>query len=600
MALSLNSVPGSELKIPTAKVTMKKDAKLKYHFKHYIICAKCKFLTEDGFCPQCEFKTKKGKNNYFVYIPLKQQIEYFFRKYAKLIAEFLTFNNSEEVSDFYNCDVYKKTKEKINENILPFTLNIDGGKIFNSSKGSLWPMQLTQLYLPPQIRYLPENVIVIGLYCALDKPNLGAIIKPFAEEMSNLSNGINVYYDKNVLQCLPLIMFCACDLQALSPLQNIISIAGYNGCPVCEHPGESIKNGNTNKKYVRYLAQSEPAPIRTHSDCIEICHQIYSGIMPENTKGLKGISPMVGFKHFDLVNGFTTDWMHGSLLGVMKQLMDIWMGKRKLYYSDDEKKKYIFKPLSIKHCKLLNDRLMALKPYNRLNYKPRSIIDHRAFFSANEYRNMLFYYLKFALKNILPQELIQHFELFSAATYTLSKSRITREEIRNAGEMLNSFANNFEKYYGANAVTMNVHLLRHYSDTVLNSGPLWVNSLFAFESNMGKLKRLKKSCVDVVETIAFNYCLADRKIDNFVTETKPQFEILHARARSLSIQFYNALIDAAIEPNEERNFVIGSEMKKNRIIYKCKGSNTIINISHKSKTQYDRLATSINIWGNLI
>lgn len=237
--------------------------------------------------------------------------------------------------------------------------------------------------------------------------------------------------------------------------------------------------------------------MRTHVDCVEIYHQIYKGMIPENAKGLKGISSMIGFKHFDLVNGFTTDWMNGSLLGVMKQLMDIWMGTQKLHYSNDEKEKYIFKPLSAKQRELLNNRLMALRPYHRINYKPRSIIDHRAFFSANEYRNMLFYYLKFALKDILPTNLIKHFESFSAAIYILSKSEINREDIGITGEMLDNFATDFQKFYATNAVTMNVHLLRHYSTGVLNSGPLWVNSLFAFESNMGKLKRLKKSCVDV-------------------------------------------------------------------------------------------------------
>lgn len=428
-AKTLNAVPGCKIQIPTFKISLKSEANSKFNFRRYVICVKCKCLTEDGSCSMCKFRTKKNKNNYFVYIPLKQQIEFFFRKYANIIAQFLTIEISDDICDFYSGDVYKRTQRKVSENILPFTLNIDGGKIFKSSKGSLWPMQLTQLYLPPQIRYLPENVLVVGIYCALEKPNLGAILKPLAEEMKDLFKGINVYHRENVLQCVPLIMFSACDLQARSPLQNITSVAGYYGCPCCEHPGESIRNGDTNNKYVRYLKQRESAPMRSHVECIEICHQMYSGRIPENTKGLKGVSPMVGFKYFDLIDGFITDWMHGSLLGVMKQLLDIWLGKRKLYYAEHEKINFQFKPLSNKSRVTLNNRLMSLRPYHRLNHKPRSIIDQRAFFSANEYRNMLFYYLKFALKHILPKELINHFESFSAATFMLSKSRITKEEM---------------------------------------------------------------------------------------------------------------------------------------------------------------------------
>lgn len=107
-------------------------------------------------------------------------------------------------------------------------------------------------------------ITTLGLYCALEKPNLGAIIKPLAEEMAILLDGINVYYDENVIQCVPLIMFCACDLQARSPLQNIVSIAGYNGCPVCEYPGESIKNNDTNKKYVHKVFSAK----RNRRQCV--------------------------------------------------------------------------------------------------------------------------------------------------------------------------------------------------------------------------------------------------------------------------------------------------------------------------------------------
>lgn len=179
------------------------------------------------------------------------------------------------------------------------------------------------------MRYLSENILVVGLYCGLEKPNLGAILEPLAEEMKHLLKGIFIYHQENVIQCVPLIMYCACDLQARSPLQNISAVAGYNGCPSCEHPGVSTFNGYTKHKYVRYLKEMNPSPMRTHRDCVEIFHKIIHCEPIENMKGIKGISPMIGFKYFEFIDGFTTDWMHGSLLGIMKQLMDIWLGKKK-------------------------------------------------------------------------------------------------------------------------------------------------------------------------------------------------------------------------------------------------------------------------------
>lgn len=55
---------------------------------------------------------------------------------------------------------------------------------------------------------------------------------------------------------------------------------------------------------------------------------------------------------------------------------------------------------------------------------------------------------------------------------------------------------------------MNIHLLRHYKESVENSGPLWSTSMFGFESNIGVLCKSAKNCpTDELEVISFNYCL---------------------------------------------------------------------------------------------
>lgn len=213
---------------------------------------------------------------------------------------------------------------------------------------------------------------------------------------------------------------------------------------------------------------------------------------------------MIGFKDFDLCDSFVIDWMHGTLLGVMRLLLDIWLGTKKLHYDDDEK--FQFKSLTIDQKFELNRRLLALKPPTRINRKPRNILE-RSYFTANEYRSHLWFYLKYALKGLLDSKLVIHFDLLSRATYMLSGTHITHSEVQIANKMLNRFSDEFEQYYGRDAVTINVHLLRHYANVVFNTGPLWCHSLFTFESNMGELKRLFCGTVDVVEQIAFNYCI---------------------------------------------------------------------------------------------
>lgn len=98
-------------------------------------------------------------------------------------------------------------------------------------------------------------------------------------------------------------MFCSCDLPARAEVQNHMHVSGYKACPCCEHPGQLVRNENTKRSYVRYLAQTEPSRMRTHKDIVEIGYNIFKGNVPHDTKGLKGISCMIAFKNFDLVNG---------------------------------------------------------------------------------------------------------------------------------------------------------------------------------------------------------------------------------------------------------------------------------------------------------
>lgn len=103
--------------------------------------------------------------------------------------------------------------------------------------------------------------------------------------------------------------------------------------------------------------------MRSHNDIVEISFQMLKIKVPNDTKGQKSIPIMISFIHFDLVNGFITDWVHGSLLGVTKLLLDIWLGTHKLCFTDEEKKDHHFCGLSTKTRLELNKRMMELKPY---------------------------------------------------------------------------------------------------------------------------------------------------------------------------------------------------------------------------------------------
>lgn len=325
-----------------------------------------------------------------------------------------------------------------------------------------------------------------------------------------------------------------------------------------------MKNPKTGRSYVRFLKLEEPAELRTHEDAINVGLDVMNGKELNDSKGLKGISCFIAFKDFDLSNGFALDYMHGVTIGVVPVLLDIWLGKKRLVYEKEEA--YRFKPMTVKQRIELNRRIVELKPITRIRHRPRSILD-RAFFTANEYRSLLWYYLRYALSGLLPRELIRHFAL-------LSEARITIAQIRRAGEMLNEFANGFQHFYGKNSVTINVHLLRHYVESVFNTGPLWSHSMYTFESNNEEMKRSFNCTVDVVEQIAFNYSI--KAASNETVSRGNQSPII-LRLKERDIENETWFVDVGLP---KQKYDIGYEMNWKKQVFKSTASSITKSIDY--------------------
>lgn len=569
---SINSVPGAQFQIPTEKNKMKKQANLKYSYEYHIFCDKCKSLVKNNAeCPICASPVKKKKNNYFVYINIHQQILNTLDKHLGSILNHVSKQReSGQISDSFDGDVYKEVNSKLGEEILlPLSINVDGAKIFNSSKTTLWPIQVIQHYLPEKIRYLRENILIVGLYCGPEKPDVSVIMEPFAVEMNKLRrDGLFTWHEDRLLQFLPSVLYCVCDRPARAEMQNCKQ-SGYYGCMSCLQKGDSVKNPKTERSYVRFLKTEESALMRTHEQAISAGRDMMNGKELSNANGLKGLSCMIAFKDFDLAKGFVFEYMHAVCIGIVPLFLDIVLGKKKLVYQNDEP--YRFKQLSVNQKTELNRRIVSLKPPMSISHKPKPILDH-AFYTANEFRSLLFYYFRFSLYGILSKELITHFTLLSEAIYTLCKVQITKDDVMKAGLMLEQYADQFQLYYGKNSMNMNIHSLRHCAQSVLNTGPLWCQSTFPYESNIGELKRSFNCTVDVVEQIAFNYSIKAASDKTNVNHREQVPQILRLKRKQLTCE-QKAILNAADSGKEtDICYGIGYEMSWKNVKYKSTAS----------------------------
>lgn len=470
-----------------------------FNIEYFIKCSSCKIytktLSDKIECNNCDKHLKRANSEYFVYLPITQQLNKSIDEHFEAIMSYrdrITRNDNNVITDIQDSVQFKKSQcEHSNEIVLSLTANTDGAQMFNSSTKSLWPIQIYQNFLPPHIRYNPENIIVVALHSG--KPNMQDFFQPLLNELKEIydDGGINYTRNDRKYQFLPLITCCTADLPAKAAVQGTVSHNGYYACRYCLHKGEVIKKNKQSKAVIRYTRNNSLS--RTHKDILDT----YKKLKQTPLNGIKSVSCMIAANDFDLVNGFSIDYMHCVLLGVVKKLLNLW-----LETENHAEPYYILKKKQI----VLSSRIITIKPIFEINRKPRSIFE-RKLFKANEFRTLLLYYLRYCLIDMLPMRYINHFQLLSSAVYMLLQEKITNEDICTAETNLNKFADQFEELYGKHNVTINLHLLRHLANSVRHNGPLWAHSAFAFETNNGVLIRTSHATNNFLMDLSYKYVM---------------------------------------------------------------------------------------------
>lgn len=246
----IEEASNDSITISKSSRSFKANTKKSFDAKFYAECAKCHEFGEIGPCNKCKTLITKERENFFIYLPIEPQIKKSLFESFDNILDYLDRQRTDKFTDVYDGEIFKKAVAMYpNQRILSLTLNIDGGVVAEKSKRSLWPMQLYQNYLHPNIRYLPENILVVGMYYGVGKPDLFTILFPLLQDLRYLhDNGITIF-DGSQHDFIPLLLHCCCDLPARAMLQNFKNSTGTFGCPVCVHPGIPNKEDRIRYRY---------------------------------------------------------------------------------------------------------------------------------------------------------------------------------------------------------------------------------------------------------------------------------------------------------------------------------------------------------------
>lgn len=185
--------------------------------------------------------------------------------------------------------------------------------------------------------------------------------------------------------------FCSVYTPARAAVRSSVSFNGYFGCLWCytrgSHDSGTMRYNSTEADEERTTQQvRNDMALALDCDC--------------QVNGIKGPSPVMNLKNFDLVWSYSVEYMHAVLLGVTRQMAECWFSS-----CNSTQQYYIGTPATVHD---IDQRLLSIMPPHSFTRLPRSLKD-RSYWKASEWRLWLLFYSLPCLLNVLPHLYWCHF-----------------------------------------------------------------------------------------------------------------------------------------------------------------------------------------------
>lgn len=413
--------------------------------------------------------------------------------------------NDTALEDIYDGAEYKKHFD--NGNILScpynfsYSFNTDGVPMGKSCGKTIWPIYITINELPPKERN--KYVLLAGLYVGNKDPNQNIFLQPFIKQANKLSlHGFHWNHDGKDVTSKVIPLCAVVDSVARFQMLNMSGINAYYACTFCYQKAEHTVKGQ------RFPPCTYEVPKRTTESTVKDIEKTFEKQNERNerkryVKGVKGPTALLQLQFFDLIAGFVPDYMHCILLGVVRLYTELlfdptfktfWKNMR-----NDE--------IAVKHLiSAIDERFTNICALTSITRSVRSL-SQISLWKASEWRSWLIFYCVPCLKDFLKKKYLKHLAILSKATNILLQKSITKENVVKAHKLLLSYVFLFNKYFGVTSMVLNVHLLTHIAQDVLNWGPLWTHNAFVYERQNRHLLQLLQSPCYVTKQIARKFLI---------------------------------------------------------------------------------------------
>lgn len=450
--------------------------------KHYL-CYPCGAYLglESEVCPQCFVRSE----TYFIECPLEEQLIKLHQRpeILKLLREFHQQEPPDPNirGDITTGTVYRELSAPgqilSNPNNCSFFWYTDDVNVFESSKYGLTPVYFVVNELPYKERVKKENMLIGGYWFGEQKPLMQMFFNAMVPDLLKLNDGINIKVpEENEPRFVQAIVIGGnADLPAKAKSLNMKQHNGFHGCPVCEQVGHH-EDGV-------HLYPYQPFHERTQEDCERYAAE--AAELDDEDADIMGLRAPTALSRvvYQCYRTAGADVMHQGFSGVFKKLLEILLTQS---YSTHAASLFRF-------LHRIDDRIINLKLPAFAERVQRDFSTNSGYLKANEYKTCFFHYAVPIFEGIMDQEFFNHLKLLVCGISMLCRSTITLEEIDQAEEILRVYVEEFERLYGVEHMTINVHMLLHFAKKVRELGALWATSCFPYEDVNGQLVKYVKS-----------------------------------------------------------------------------------------------------------
>lgn len=215
-------------------------------------CGKCRWKEGEPIIGADGLPRKRTPVKTHVYFPIRHRILLWYTShYLSLLMTLYAdkaprLRQKRLVGDFWsarNCEILRtKDAKLVDKRELAFCCSFDGTKAFKTRKNRfIWPIILTCLNLPPEMRYKRRNVLVVGFVPGPHNPTEhDSFLIPMVEEFEFLSNTGAKAWDVATQEEFRLkahLVLFATDMPARVKLLRSMGFVSSSYCEYCQIRG---------------------------------------------------------------------------------------------------------------------------------------------------------------------------------------------------------------------------------------------------------------------------------------------------------------------------------------------------------------------------